>query len=69
MARIRSFKAVKGEAIEQKELHKLILEMEKKYDLKFNSIEQVINYLLEEKKTEQLQKSRRRIGFKASKTK
>ncbi|MBK6443892.1 MAG: ORF6N domain-containing protein [Bacteroidetes bacterium] len=69
IAIIRSFIALRQYAIEHKELHKLILEMEKKYDFKFNSIEQVINYLLEEKKTEQLQKSRRRIGFKASKTK
>ena len=45
IAIIRSFIALRQYAIEHKELHKLILEMEKKYDFKFNSIEQVINYL------------------------
>lgn len=69
IAIIRSFIALREMAMEHMELRKLVLQLEKKFDFKFNSIEHVLEYLLSEKKAAKLRDNRRRIGFKAIKLK
>ena len=69
IAIIRSFIALRKMAMEHMELRKLVLQLEKKFDFKFNSIKHVLEYLLSEKKAAKLRDNRRRIGFKAVKLK
>lgn len=61
---VRTFILLRKLALEHHELRDKILEMEKRFDLKFNSIEQAIEFLIEEKSKNEDLKNRKRIGFK-----
>lgn len=67
LAIIRTFIALRELASEHLEIHQKISELEQKYDRKFSSINQALDYLLNEKQAEELQKKRRKIGFNATK--
>jgi uncharacterized protein (DUF433 family) len=51
-------------ALEHQDLKTRINELEKKYDLRFESIEQALDFLIDRKAAEALQESRRRIGYR-----
>lgn len=62
---IRTFVALRKLSMEHLDIQQRIDELEKKYDLKFSSISQALDFLLSEKVLEQNQNNRRRIGFKS----
>ena len=65
---VRTFIFLRKLAREHGDLRDKILEMEQRYDRKFNGIEQALDFLLQEKSKNDDLKSRRRIGFKNAKS-
>jgi hypothetical protein len=61
---IRAFIQIRQMALEHQDLKTRINELEKKYDLRFESVEQALDFLIDRKAAEALQESRRRIGFR-----
>ena len=61
---MRAFVLVREFALNHKELTKKLKELEIKYDKKFNSIYEAIDYLLRKDKLATEQKTRKQIGFK-----
>jgi len=60
---MRAFVFIRQYALTHKDLTDKLKQLEEKYDQKFISFEQAINYLLQKDKVEVEQKNRRRIGF------
>ena len=60
---IRTFIHLRQLAVEHQDLHSRIALLESKYDLRFESIEQALDFLIDQKAAEALQENRRRIGF------
>ena len=60
---MRAFVFVRQYALTHKDLTDKLKELEEKYDQKFLSFEQAINYLLNKDKIETAQRERKRIGF------
>ena len=65
---VRTFIFLRKLAREYGDLRDKILEMEQRYDRKFNGIEQALDFLIQEKSKDEDLKSRRRIGFKNAKS-
>ena len=61
---IRAFIQIRHLALEHQDLKTRINELEKKYDLQFVTIEQALDFLIDQKAAEALQENRKRIGFK-----
>jgi Mor family transcriptional regulator len=61
---MRIFVAIRQTAIQHKDLAEKILKLEKKYNKNFKDIFKAIDYLVNEKQTQQDFKNRKRIGFK-----
>lgn len=64
IAIMRAFVLVREFALNHKELTKKLKELEIKYDKKFNTIYEAIDYLLKKDKQAIDQKARKLIGFK-----
>ena len=60
---IRTFIHLRQLAVEHQDLHSRIALLESKYDQRFESIEQALDFLIDQKAAEALQENRRRIGF------
>ena len=60
---VRAFIMLRQLAIEHRDLHDKILELEPRCDRKFSNIDQALEYLFEEKREEKTIEERRRIGF------
>ena len=60
---MRAFVFVRQYALSHKDLTEKLKQLEEKYDQKFLSFEQAINYLLDKDKIETEHKQRKRIGF------
>ncbi|MBK6837955.1 MAG: ORF6N domain-containing protein [Bacteroidetes bacterium] len=64
---VRTFIFLRKLAREHGDLRDKILEMEQRYDRKFNGIEQALDFLIQEKSKNEDLKTRKRIGFKNAK--
>ena len=64
IAIVRAFITLREFSMNFKELAAKLIEMEKKYNKQFKDVYEALNYLMEEKKVEEKQKKRVRIGFK-----
>ena len=60
---IRTFIHLRHLAMEHQDLQSRIALLESKYDQRFESIEQALDFLIDQKAAEALQENRRRIGF------
>jgi hypothetical protein len=60
---VKAFIKLKEQSINFKNIEKMIDAIEKKYDTKFEDIEQVLIYLLNEKKSAEENNNRDKIGF------
>ena len=60
---IRAFIELRHHAIAHQDLQVRIASLEKKYDQRFESIEQALDFLIDQKAAEALQENRRRIGY------
>ena len=68
IAIMRAFVFMRQYALTHKDLTEKLKELENKYDKKFNTIYEAIDYLLKKDKKETEQKGRKRIGFKDEKS-
>jgi len=64
IAIMRAFVFIRQYALTHRDLTEKLKQLEDKYDQKFLTFEQAMNYLLEKDKIEVLQKDRKMIGFK-----
>ena len=64
IAIMRTFVMIRKYALDHKELNTKLLEMETKYDKKFNDVYEALNYLIKKEEKETAQKERKQIGFK-----
>ncbi len=67
IAIMRAFVFIRQYALTHKDLTEKLKELENKYDKKFNTIYEAIDYLLKKDKKETEQKGRKRISFKNEK--
>ena len=67
IAVIRAFISLRHLQNEQSYLHEKITELENKFDEKFNSIEQALEFILQQKQNDESKENRKMIGFKAMK--
>jgi hypothetical protein len=63
IAIMRAFIQLRHLVVEHRDLHSRITSLEQKYDLRFETIEQALDFLIDQKAAEALQENRRRIGF------
>ena len=68
IAIMRAFVFMRQYALTHKDLTEKLKELENKYDKKFNTIYEAIDYLLKKDKKETEQKGRKRRGFKDEKS-
>ena len=61
---IRAFIQLRHLVLEHQDLQTRIHALELKYDQRFESIEQALDFLIDQKAAEALQENRKRIGFK-----
>jgi hypothetical protein len=61
---MRAFVLLRQFSLTNKELTRKLNELENKYDKKFNTIFEAIDYLLKKDKIDTAQKKRKRIGYK-----
>jgi hypothetical protein len=64
IAIMRTFVMIRKYALEHKEFHEKLLEMETKYDKKFSDVYEALNYLIKKEEKETIQKERKQIGYK-----
>ena len=64
IAIMRTFVMIRKYALEHKEFHEKLLEMESKYDKKFSDVYEALNYLIKKEEKETIQKERKQIGYK-----
>jgi flagellar capping protein FliD len=60
---IRTFIKLRHLALEHQDLQSRISSLESKYDQRFETIEQALDFLIDQKAVEELQANRKRIGF------
>ena len=60
---IRTFIKLRHLALEHQDLQSRISSLESKYDQRFETIEQALDFLIDQKAAEELQANRKRIGF------
>jgi hypothetical protein len=63
IAIMRTFVTIRKYALEHKEFNEKLLEIETKYDKKFNDVYEVLNYLIKKDEKEVIQKERKQIGY------
>jgi len=63
---MRAFVVLREFALTSKELTQKLKEIESKYDKQFKDVYEAINFLLQKDKVDNLQKTRKRIGYKTS---
>lgn len=64
IAIMRTFVMIRKYALEHKEFNEKLLEMETKYDKKFNDVYDALNYLIKKEEKGTIQKERKQIGYK-----
>ena len=64
IAIMRTFVMIRRYALEHKEFNAKLLEIETKYDKKFNDVYEALNYLIKKEEKEVVQKERKQIGYK-----
>ncbi|CAM4007187.1 ORF6N domain-containing protein [Flavobacterium sinopsychrotolerans] len=64
IAIMRTFVIIRKYALEHKEFNEKLLEIETKYDKKFNDIYEALNYLIKKDEKDNTQKDRKQIGYK-----
>jgi hypothetical protein len=64
IAIMRTFVMIRKYALEHKEFHEKLLEIETKYDKKFSDVYEALNYLIKKDEKENTQKERKQIGYK-----
>ena len=64
IAIMRTFVMIRRYALEHKEFNAKLLEIETKYDKKFNDVYEALNYLIKKEEKEVVQKERKPIGYK-----
>ena len=60
---MRTFVTIRKYALEHKEFNEKLLEIESKYDKKFNDVYDALNYLIKKDEKEVIQKERKQIGY------
>ncbi|WP_413999827.1 ORF6N domain-containing protein [Flavobacterium sp. W1B] len=63
IAIMRTFVLIRKYALEHKEFSEKLLEIETKYDKKFNDVYEALNYLIKKDEKETAQKERKQIGY------
>lgn len=63
IAIIRAFVLLRQYALSHKDLTEKLVELEKKFDMKFNDVYEAINYLINKDKMEEDKKNRKKIGY------
>lgn len=63
IAIMRTFVMIRKFALEHKEFNEKLLEIETKYDKKFDDVYEALNYLIKKDEKEVIQKERKQIGY------